>query len=109
VVLSGGDERLDEGIKRDGGNGDGLQGGRITGKSTDREDIIETVKRIHSSIRCIVNLFHNVRVAAELFHTLQNGDIRSFNSTTFIQTVFFCHVIPCTDGDGITGPRVKIH
>jgi hypothetical protein len=45
VVLSGGDERLDEGIKRDGGNGDGLWGGRIIGKSTDREVKREIVKR----------------------------------------------------------------
>jgi hypothetical protein len=48
-------------------------------------------------------------VAAELFHTFQNGEKRSFNSTTFIQTVFFCHVIPCTDGDDITGLRIEIH
>lgn len=109
VVLSGGGERLDEGIKRDGGNGDGLWGGRITGESTDREVIREIVKRIRSSIRYMVSLFYNVRVAAELFHIVQNGEIRSFNSSIFIQTVFFCHVIPCTDGDDITGLRVEIH
>ena len=45
VVLSGGGERLDEGIKRDGGNGDGLRGGRITDKSTDRKVEREIVKR----------------------------------------------------------------
>jgi hypothetical protein len=51
VVLSGGGERLDEGIKRDGRNGDGLWdgdglwGGRIIGKSTDREVKREIVKR----------------------------------------------------------------
>jgi hypothetical protein len=45
VVLSGGGERLDEGIKRDGGNGNRLRGGRIIGKSTDREVKREIVKR----------------------------------------------------------------
>jgi hypothetical protein len=109
VVLSGGGERLDEGIKRDGGNGNGLRGGRITDKSTDREVKMATVKRIRSSIRCIVDLFYNIRVTAESFHAFQNGDTRSFNFATFIQTVFFCHVIPCTDGDDITGLRIEIH
>jgi hypothetical protein len=109
VVLSGGGERLDEGIKRDGGNGNGLRGGRITDKSTDREVIRAIVKRIRSAIRCMVSHFYNVRVAAVLFHIFQNGDMRSFNCTIYIQTVFFCHVFPCTEGDDITGLRVEIH
>jgi hypothetical protein len=109
VVLSGGGERLDEGIKRNGGNGNGLWGGRITDKSTDREVKRDTIKRIRSFIKCIVSPYYTVRVAAVLFHIPQNGEIQSFNFTTFIQTVFFCHVIPCTDGDDITGLRIEIH
>lgn len=108
VVLSGGGERLDEGIKRDGGNGNGLRGGRITDKSTVREVKRGIVKRTRLSIKS----FYNVRVAAELFHTVQNGEIRSFNSTTFIQTVFFCHIIPGADGDRIArlkSVRVRRH